>query len=338
VRYVVANRPEIDVWGHRIYFDATEAASYTTELEELGLSSKRTSSLLAYPPLDLGGVVQFGPSGNPSSVLDPNLFWGNPQQGLDSVTAARVARHQSDIQLYMTYIREVLAKRLFIVGADRSAADPQMRAEGHPLRVGRRGNRTLAVLSIILAEPEHEAAAESIRRWADVFALSKLSGGWSGGESLSAGYVDRQSGTPLPTRLAGFGSQQMLPLIVQLFSAPIGSVVMVEEPEISLHPAAQVDAVKMLASAVGEGRQVILTTHSPTLLLALSEIGSMGALQPKDVAVYHFSRDEEVSTVTRLEVDDSWYVRGWIPSFSEVESRLLKRWISNVGDKIDKQT
>jgi len=105
---------------------------------------------------------------------------------------------------------------------------------------------------------------------------------------------------------------------------------MIEEPEISLHPQAQLDLVRMFADAVERGKQVLLTTHSQTLILALSELSQGHSLKPENVAIYHVSRGVTGSEVRKLPMNKNWYVEGWIPSFAQVESRLMKEWMENL--------
>ena len=70
----------------------------------------------------------------------------------------------------------------------------------------------------------------------------------------------------------------------------------------------------------------LLTTHSSTVPLALSEAAEFG-LTPGDVAIYHLQRAQDDVLVQELEVDSNWSIRGWIPSFSTVERKLLKKWV-----------
>jgi len=81
----------------------------------------------------------------------------------------------------------------------------------------------------------------------------------------------------------------------------------VEEPEIHLHPRAQVEMVHILALLVREGFRVVLTTHSLNVIYALNNLiqaSRLGALveeglpepamrlSPDDLSVYAFTADE----------------------------------------------
>ena len=87
----------------------------------------------------------------------------------------------------------------------------------------------------------------------------------------------------------------------------------VEEPEIHLHPKAQEAMVKILAYLVNQGFNVLVTTHSLTVLYTLNnlmlasdlgaEIGNADVppsdlrLKPKQVAAWHFKENGEVSDI-----------------------------------------
>ena len=68
----------------------------------------------------------------------------------------------------------------------------------------------------------------------------------------------------------GFGEGRMQSLVVALENLPTKSLVLVEEPETSLHPGAQHALAKYLMDvSIRRGHQVFLTTHSEYLLNAL---------------------------------------------------------------------
>ncbi len=99
-----------------------------------------------------------------------------------------------------------------------------------------------------------------------------------------------------------------------------GDVLIVEEPEAHLHPAAQVQLTRLLASTVRAGLRVILTTHSEWILEALANTvrrsGLVGAsaekttepgvaLQPSDVGAWLFTREQpNGSVVEKIELDE----------------------------------
>lgn len=335
-QYCVEYSKRTEEWSHKAFFDEKIAAVYRTVVSSRSLTSASRTQAVNFPAFQQISGLAFNPSESAQAVLSSYLFNGNASASMDHATSEKWAGLRDELALFMDYLKEFLRTKVFFVGADRTSRESfDMRLEPGPLRVGRHGERTLAVLSVLFARPQHGPEAGHISDWGARFGLGRLRAGWVGEKLLEAGYVDPQSQTPLPSHYAGFGSQQILPVITQLFAAPAGSLVLIEEPEISLHPGAQIDAVKMFAHAIHEGRQIVITTHSQTLLLALPEAAREYGLKPEDVALYHFSRDNGETKAKKLDVDDEWYVKGWVPSFSNVESQLLKQWMAYVRGKTD---
>ena len=335
IKYAVAYSQQQNLWSHALSLDETGVAVYATVPHGETLRAVGRRAVVKFPRVPGLQTMEFNPSQSADRVLLPTLFSSsiaNPNAPQDSL--ARATELQTELTLFIQYLDDILSTKVFLVAADRSTRDCELRLDRIRLRVGRRGEYTPALLSLLFNQSEYGSQAERIRHWAGTFGLERLGSGWVGGPLLQASYYDSRSRTPLPSQYAGFGSQQILPVITQLFAAPPGSLVMIEEPEISLHPEAQVSLIRMFADAIQEGRHVLITTHSPTLLLSLSEAAKEHGLVPKDVAIYHFSRDRDEPIVQRLELDETWYIKGWVPSFSKVETRLMKQWIDNVRDKL----
>lgn len=67
----------------------------------------------------------------------------------------------------------------------------------------------------------------------------------------------------------GFGISQLLPIIVAGFYATSGSMFLVEQPEIHLHPRLQADTGDLLIEISKAGKTLIIETHSEHLLLRI---------------------------------------------------------------------
>ena len=76
--------------------------------------------------------------------------------------------------------------------------------------------------------------------------------------------------------LAGDGIHSLLRLVLEL--AASGGVVMVEEPETHLHPAAIAQSAAAIWGAVEQGTQVFVSTHSLELIDALVSNAPEGKL------------------------------------------------------------
>jgi len=199
--------------------------------------------------------------------------------------------------------------------------------------VGTYGRYLIPVLSLIYSNREYEKVYGKIDKWATNFGLNKFSAGWKGGLALGSDYVDNRLDVVLNLAMASHGSKQILSVITQLFWSESGTIIMIEEPEISLHPDSQAHLVELFAEAIREDKQIIITTHSEFIPLTLSIPIQKGLLKIDDIAVYHVEKGQKGTAIKRLELTSKGYVKGWIPSFAELEERLLKEWLETVPEE-----
>jgi predicted ATPase len=132
----------------------------------------------------------------------------------------------------------------------------------------------------------------------------------------------------------GFGVSQVLPVITLLQYVPEGSTVILEQPEIHLHPLAQAAlADVIIQAATHRSVQVILESHSEHLLLRLQRRIAEGAIAAEHVKLYFCDAPRGVSTLTPLDVDPFGNVGNWPDRFmgdaftetAEAELARLKR-------------
>ena len=72
-----------------------------------------------------------------------------------------------------------------------------------------------------------------------------------------------------PLSSVGIGVSQMLPVLVQCLLAEPGSVLLLEQPELHLHPALQQRLADFFIAMVRSGRQLIVETHSEYMVSRL---------------------------------------------------------------------
>ncbi|MGO9200045.1 MAG: AAA family ATPase [Limisphaerales bacterium] len=131
----------------------------------------------------------------------------------------------------------------------------------------------------------------------------------------------------------GFGVSQALPVAVALQAASPGQVVYLEQPEIHLHPRAQVALASVLARAVRRGVQVVVETHSSLLLLGIQSLAAEGTeLAPEEVKLHWFTRDSSdgATVVTGADMDSKGSFGDWPEDFGKVELDLESRYLDAV--------
>lgn len=120
----------------------------------------------------------------------------------------------------------------------------------------------------------------------------------------------------------GFGVSQVLPVVVQSFYAPPSSTIIIEQPELHLHPAVQlnladlfINAMKSRENGVDRKVQFIIESHSEHFLRRLQRRIAEEKITQEEVAIYFCDSGHEGSTITPLQVDLYGNIVNWPPNF-----------------------
>jgi predicted ATPase len=131
-------------------------------------------------------------------------------------------------------------------------------------------------------------------------------------------YVQMTAGAPevLLTEV-GSGIAQILPVLVLCYYAKTGSTIILEHPELHLHPLAQTGLADVLIDVIqNRGVQIILESHSEHLLLRLQRRIAEEQLAPNDAALYFCELDEAGdSRLTPLTLNEFGSITNWPPKF-----------------------
>ena len=105
----------------------------------------------------------------------------------------------------------------------------------------------------------------------------------------------------------GLGMIHALPLVVQaLMPSKEKMLVIIEEPELHLHPAAHGNLAELFAkSLVDKNIRYLIETHSQNFILRLRRLIAQGDLNNEHVVIYYADFDESIaeSTLTRINID-----------------------------------
>jgi len=166
----------------------------------------------------------------------------------------------------------------------------------------------------------------------DVLSLASAPGAHVLGDIASIVLTNEQTGVTLSTADVGFGISQVLPILVEL-STRRDSVILIEQPEIHLHPAMQSELADLIIESTdeaGRGNQVIAETHSEHLMLRIQRRIREGQLDANQVSVIYVDQDDQgAAYATQLRLDDNGeFVDEWpngffSERFDEVFSGLL---------------
>jgi predicted ATPase len=137
------------------------------------------------------------------------------------------------------------------------------------------------------------------------------------GSSLYQVWVRRDAASPevLITDV-GFGVSQILPVIALCYYAPQGATLVLEQPEIHLHPSVQMGLADVFIDAIKTRKiQIVLESHSEHLLKRLQRRIAEGALESKDTALYFCTMAGGESQREELKLDKDGNITNWPKDF-----------------------
>lgn len=248
---------------------------------------------------------------NPEFIHYKQLIWGaRLEEILDSVGRS-IQREFSSIS-YITPLRAA-AERYY---RQQGLAVNELDSKGE--------NFALFLRSLIPRD------RESLRKWLgsslNVYVELEESKG-----HVSLYLVDDKSKSRVNLADTGFGYSQLLPIAIQLWltqttrrpnSYPLRSnrapVVVIEQPELHLHPRIQAKVADLLAHTVSIDKSsrkvsVIVETHSEALVNRLGKLISNKTLLPSDVNVVLFNKDtfSGPTNVVVTNFDSNGFLQDW---------------------------
>jgi len=203
-------------------------------------------------------------------------------------------------------------------------------------RVGTSGTNTAVMLSSDSARrgSERRNLIDGISNW---FHYTGIAQGLSV-ENLTPRHFElclvSNDGTKHNICDVGFGCSQVLPVLtagLNLFHSGTRSerrILVIQEPEIHLHPNAQAAMGSFFVNLAGRGGQIFLETHSDNLILRVARHVALGDIDPSDVAIFHVS-DIGENRVTAINLSPTGSFRpdfpeGFFPQ-RQSESLMLAR-------------
>ena len=295
------------------------------EHEILSIGMERQNKTSKYKMVNKGYDLKRN-KGRAWSFGDPVRFYGFP----DEV----VAYHQNaEFVQSLNLEQENFFKSIFYLGPLRTKTDRLYSWSGiTPESVGYSGENT--VNAILASKSRKMSLGENKWRkpFEEIIALSLQRMGLI--EDFKVKQISRQRQeyevklctkgskdlVDLPD--VGFGISQVLPVLVQCFYAPPGSVIIMEQPEIHLHPSAQaaladvmIDVINSRENGKDRNIQLIIETHSEHFLRRLQRRIAEEDIKEQKVAAYFANTDQTPPRLEPLRIDLYGNISNWPEHF-----------------------
>lgn len=193
-----------------------------------------------------------------------------------------------------------------------------------PQDVGPRGERTVEAMLAAERQDEKRQLARKKRKRP----FNEIIGHWLKELGLAAEFdlreIGKQSnryrtavktaGSSVDASLGdvGFGVSQVLPALVLLYYVPKGATVLMEQPELHLHPKVQSGlADVMLSVAAARNVQIVVESHSEHLMRRLQRRVAEGRASSEDVRLYFVSSDRGTAVLSDLTLNEFGEIENW---------------------------
>ena len=201
-------------------------------------------------------------------------------------------------------------------------------AGSSPDDVGQRGERTIDAILAATAQGQKRSLGyykwkktfqEMIAYWLKELGLIhefRLEEIAKGTNLYRAMVKTSSSSVSTPLTDVGFGVSQVLPALVLLYYVPEGSTVLMEQPEIHLHPAVQSGlADVILKVATTRNVQVVVESHSEHLMRRLQRRVAEEQVASEDVKLYFVSAFRGVAQAHDLVLNQWGEIENWPERF-----------------------
>ena len=126
----------------------------------------------------------------------------------------------------------------------------------------------------------------------------------------------------------GLGLSQVMPILVALWVAQPQHLVVIEQPELHLHPRGVHKLAEIVANAVNRGVRIIMETHSELLLLGIQTMVAQGRLDPAQLSLNWFSLDEQGhSRIHQAEIEQDGSFGDWPVDFLNIELSAQRQYL-----------
>ncbi|MGB2842588.1 MAG: AAA family ATPase [Halobacteriota archaeon] len=149
-----------------------------------------------------------------------------------------------------------------------------------------------------IARDDEEAKMiyQKINNWAEKIGFGKLLDSQRGHIEVMGTYHDEIMDLEVPIVDGGFGGNSFLPILLEGYSFTDG-ILLVEEPEISLHPASQSEVLDFFVEMVKKRKhQIIFTSHSEYMVKKIARAIKEEKLSSDLISVYVAKKDDENGT------------------------------------------
>ena len=136
----------------------------------------------------------------------------------------------------------------------------------------------------------------------------------------------------------GFGVSQVLPILVEGLTMDKGNTLILEQPEIHLHPKMQMDIADFLIMIAQQGKHLIVETHSDHIINRMVRRALEDESLRKMINIFYIAKDENnISKLNSVRIDESLGIdeapQGFFDQYASETEHILQIGYKNMKAK-----
>ena len=210
---------------------------------------------------------------------------------------------------------EKVFNNIFHVGPLRNEPERVYTASGaFPSEVGKSGEWVVEKLVSI------KDSQEKVKKWFNCFEIAsdfKVGELRKGSKRYELAIKEFYTGEWINLVDVGFGASQILPIIVEGFISK-DSLILIEQPEIHLHPKAQATMGDLLIDiSSNQNNNIIIETHSDLIISRICRRIAEGNFESSDIAIYYLNPTENGAEIIDVQVNENGQYENFPEGFFE---------------------
>jgi predicted ATPase len=242
------------------------------------------------------------------------------------------------IENYLSEISNYFSSKISYLGPLREDPKPlyPISESSYTTDIGKKGENTAAILALsgedardfqvpdwdnlVLYKTEKKTLREAVIDWLKYIGVvedieAELE---QGGFTLKVKTLGSGHSSDLTN--VGVGVSQIIPIVTMCLSAEEGSTLVIEQPELHLHPKMQTKLTDFFVAISQSGKQCIIETHSEHIINALRyQVAKTKAPEDEklanDIQIYFVEKDKEGALFRSITMDKYAYISEWPEDF-----------------------
>ena len=201
-----------------------------------------------------------------------------------------------------------------------------MKGENTANYLGQFYNRSVSALLPNCQSEQSTTLGDAVKEWASFLGIEDLSIDNSDIPGVKITQINIGSQNIVDV---GFGISQVLPILVEGLAIHTGDTLILEQPEIHLHPKMQMEMTDFLISLAKQGKNLIVETHSDHVINRLVR-RSLEDSKLKDIIQIYFieKNSDNCSILTKIDIDETLGIDnapiGFFDQYASETDQILK--------------